>query len=168
VRAPFSPQDARAKGQMINECAALSTAEWLVIMDADIVLGPQTFQRIDTASAGAHFIAPDGRKMLDRETTGKILAGTINPAAQWDELLAGPGEYRRREAMDMPIGFLQCVRRDCFTSVRYEEFGHFEGADWRFARNIRDRFGPEVWLEGLPVLHLDHGGSQWYGAQRHL
>lgn len=168
VRAPFSPQDARAKGQMINECASMSTAEWLVIMDADIVLGPQTFGRIEAASAGAHFIAPDGRKMLDRATTGRILAGTIDPSRQWEELLAGPGEYRRREAMDMPIGFLQCVRRDCFEAVRYEEFGHFEGADWRFAKNIRDRFGPEVWLDGLPVLHLDHGGSQWYGAQRHL
>jgi hypothetical protein len=119
------------------------------------------------ARAKGHFMAPDGRKMLDPESTARILLGRCDPAREWEALLAGPGEWRRREADGMPIGFCQAVRRDCFEAVRYEEHGHFEGADWRFARAVRERFGPETWLEGLPALHLDHGASNWYGAPRH-
>ncbi len=168
LRAPFSNRDMRAKGRMINESVKLAAGEWIVLMDADIVLLPETFSRIDSASHGAHFIAPDGRKMLDREATGKLLLGLLSPIHDRDVLLDGPGEYRRREAGDVPIGFLQCVAKRCFERVQYEELGHFEGADWRFAHAIRDTYGPETWLEGLPVLHLDHGGSRWYGTQKHF
>lgn len=168
VRAPFAARDARAKGRMINESVKLATGEWVVLMDADIVLLPETFSAIDAASANTSFIAPDGRKMLDRETTGKLLLGLLSPSHDRDALLAGPGEYRRREAGEVPIGFMQCVKRECFETVQYEELGHFEGADWRFGQAIRTEFGGETWLEDLPVLHLDHGGSQWYGTQKHF
>jgi hypothetical protein len=167
LRSPFSEDDAKQKGMLINETAALAAGEWLVLLDADTVLAPDAFARVEAVEAGAHFIAPDGRKMLDRETTAKILLGEIDPAAHWQALLDGPGEWRRREAASVPIGFCQFVRKRCFDAVRYEEHGHFEGADWRFAQAIRERFGPETWLDGLPALHLDHGASNWYGAKRH-
>jgi hypothetical protein len=167
VRSPFTEADARAKGRLINESARLARGEWIVLLDADTVLLPHTFAAFERHAAASHFMAPDGRKMLDPESTARILLGRCDPAREWEALLAGPGEWRRREADGMPIGFCQAVRRDCFEAVRYEEHGHFEGADWRFARAVRERFGPETWLEGLPALHLDHGASNWYGAPRH-
>jgi len=83
-------------------------------------------------------------------------------------LLEDAGEYRFREAEGIPLGYCQCVRRECFDTVRYEEMNHFEGADWKFGQDIRDAFGQETRLSGLPVLHLDHGSSNWYGASQHL
>ena len=67
----------------------------------------------------------------------------------------------------MPIGFCQCVRTDCLKAVPYEEHEHFEGADWAFTAAIRNRYGQEHWLTGMPAAHMDHGGSQWYGTLRH-
>jgi hypothetical protein len=31
---------------------------------------------------------------------------------------------------------------------------------------MREKFGVERRLSGHPVLHLEHGGSKWYGAKR--
>lgn len=168
IRSPFAESDFRAKGRLINETARLARGAWLVLLDADTVLLPQTFAAFERHAERSHFMAPDGRKMLDPAATARILLGLCDPAGAWEELLAGPGEWRRREADGMPIGFCQAVRRDCFDAVRYEEHGHFEGADWRFARAVRERFGSETWLEGIPALHLDHGSSNWYGATRHF
>ena len=33
---------------------------------------------------------------------------------------------------------------------------------------LRENLGPEHRLSGVPVLQLDHGGSQWYGTRTHL
>lgn len=167
VRSPFSEADAKSKGMLINESVKLAVGEWVVLLDSDIVLLPETFAQFEAHADGAHFMAPDGRKMLDPATTAHILLGLIDPAAEAAHLLSGPGEWRRREAGDVPIGFCQAVRRACFERVQYEEHGHFEGADWRFAQAIRDAYGPETWLEGLPAFHLDHGASNWYGTKRH-
>jgi glycosyltransferase involved in cell wall biosynthesis len=166
VRAPFTAKDALSKGFLINESARLAQGEWVAIMDSDIVLPPNMFSIIEQRGGEAHFIAPDGRKMLDRETTAKILLGLVNPSEHWEALMDGPSEWRKREADGLPIGFFQCVRKSCFEKVQYEELHHFEGADWRFAKAIQEEFGAETWLEGVPVLHLDHGGSHWYGTQK--
>lgn len=167
LRSPFSEADAKSKGKLINESVRLAVGDWVVLLDSDIVLLPETFARFESVEAGAHFMAPDGRKMLDPETTAKILLGLIDPSAEAKQLLEGPGEWRRREANNVPIGFCQAVRRRCFDTVQYEEHGHFEGADWRFAQAVRDAYGPETWLDGLPAFHLDHGASNWYGTKRH-
>ena len=76
------------------------------------------------------------------------------------ELLDGHGEFRHREADGVPIGFCQAVRTSCLDKVQYAELDHFEGADWAFGYYMRKEFGQEVRLSGVPVLHLDHGGSQ--------
>jgi hypothetical protein len=68
----------------------------------------------------------------------------------------------------MPCGFFQCVQRSHFEKVHYEELPHFEGADWRFAKNIQDTFGNAMILEDTIVLHLDHSGSRWFGTDRHM
>jgi hypothetical protein len=167
VRAPFPERNMKSKGFNINECVRLAAGEWVVLLDADILMRPDMFQRVEEVESGAHFIAPDGRKMLTPELTAKVLLGEYDWWNRWDEVLKGEGEFRYREAMGMPIGFWQAVRRSCFDTVQYEELEHFEGADWRFGDAIRESFGPEVRLEGVPVLHLDHGGSQWYGVDRH-
>lgn len=169
VRVPFSEADATAKGFMINEGVRSASGEWVAVMDSDVCLHPETFARADahTKDNRVHFIAPDGRLMLDWRVTGQVLLGEKTPWDNWEELAAAAVEYRQREARGVPVGFLQIVRRACFDRVQYPEHDHFEGADMKFAEDIIARFGKEVRLEGLPVLHLDHGGSHWYGALRH-
>jgi hypothetical protein len=166
VRAPFAEGDARAKGFLINETLDVASGEWVVLLDSDILIHPRTFARIEEVADAARFIYPDGRKMLTPAETARVLLGEIKPWQDWDRLFDGPGEFRRFEADGVPIGFFQCVRRSCMDEVPYLEMDHFEGADWYFGYNIREHFGEEKRLTGLPVLHLDHGGSQWYGTQK--
>jgi glycosyltransferase involved in cell wall biosynthesis len=152
---------------MINEAARMARGEWVILMDADILLPPRALSRIQTLGPEVQFTAPDGRKMLDPDTTARILMGEFRPWESWDALVEAPVEYRYREAHGVPIGFFQAVRRSCFDKVQYVEFNHFEGSDFFFGNDIIEEFGPVHRLDGMPVLHMDHGGSQWYGTPRH-
>ena len=167
VRVPFDESRQSIKGFQINEAARLASGEWIVLLDADIILPPDFFARLGAVDVDACFVAPDGRKMLVPETTGKILLGEVQPWEQWDDLVAGPGEWRRRESEGLPVGFCQCVRAHCLREVPYAEIHGYEYADMKFAKDVVTRYGPVTWLEGVPVLHLDHGGSQWYGTHKH-
>ena len=60
------------------------------------------------------------------------------------------------------------MRTECLEEIPYEELDHFEGADWRFGVAVRQKYGREKRLSGIPVMHLDHGGSQWYGTKKHM
>lgn len=167
VRSPFTEEAAHSKGFMINESVGLAAGEWIMLLDADVILPSNMFKKIEAVADDSTFIAPEGRKMLPPDVTAKILLGETDPRRAWNELLNGPGEMRADEAGDVPIGFCQCVRKNCFQKVKYDEHTHFEGADWRFAVDIRKQFGKEKRLDGVIVLHLDHGGSQWYGTEKH-
>jgi hypothetical protein len=167
IRAPFHEREQHAKGFLINRCVDMATGEWVVLLDADTLVPPDFLQRLD-AMGDTPFVAPDGRKMLDREATARILLGLTNPAESWGVLRDGPGEWRQTESQGAAVGYCQCVRRTCFERVRYPEYRHFEGADYTFALDMEAAFGPVRRLEGMPVLHLDHGFSQWYGTQKHF
>jgi hypothetical protein len=167
VRAPFRERKTNAKGYMINEAVRMAAGEWVCLMDADILLAPDMFARIDEAAQDSDFIAPDGRVMLTEETTAQILLGERKPWVDWDALVEGAGEYRYREAIGVPVGFLQVFRKTFMDDVKYAELDHFEGADMWFGMELQKRYGKETRLMGRPVLHLDHGGSQWYGTQKH-
>lgn len=164
VRSPFPARNVRSKGLLINESARMASGEWTVLLDADIIVPPDLFARLAEVPDEVAFVAPEGRKLLTPETTARILLGEINPHAEWDSLFKGPGEYRLRETFGVPIGYCQCVRTTCFETVQYEEHEHFEGADYRFAADMEKHFGKAQRLDGVSVLHLDHGGSQWYGT----
>lgn len=168
LRSPFTARQANAKGFMINESLRLASGEWILLLDSDILLPPDMFAQVDAVDGNSVFIAPDGRKMLDRETTARILLGDIEPWRAWQTLLDGPGEYRQRESEGLPIGFCQIIKASCFEKVAYKEHEHYEGADFDFALAMRKHFGTETRMQGVPVLHLDHGGSQWYGARKQL
>lgn len=167
VRAPFSSEDAAAKGFLINESVNMASGEWIILLDADILLPPTWFVAMEHVPENVCFVIPDGRKMLTPDITARILLGLIHPWLEWDSLINTAAEYRRAEVDGTPIGYCQCVRKHCFEQVRYEEMQHFEGADWRFGKDMRERFGKELRLSGIPVLHLDHGGSHWYGSTTH-
>ncbi len=168
VRAPFSPDNVRSKGFMINECVRIASGDWIILLDADVIVPPDFFADVDRHADHTHFIAPDGRKMLSPETTARILLGQVRPWECFDELAEAAPEYRFREASRIPIGFCQCVRRDVIERHPYHELDHFEGSDWIFGKSVVVYEGPETRLEGKVVLHLDHAGSQWYGAPKQL
>lgn len=167
VRLPMPPGCVKAKGFMINEAARLASGKWTALMDADIIAPPDLLSRIEALGPQAFHVAPEGRKMLDPRATAAILTGEIRPWECHDQLVAGPGELRVRESDGTPIGFFQCVRREILQRVRYHELDHFESSDWHFGRDVTWKYGFETRLQGVYVLHLDHGGSQWYGAFRH-
>lgn len=167
LRSPFPPERAFSKGFMINESATMASGEWIALMDADIVLHPDMFAAVEREGHDTHFVFPDGRKMLTRETTARVLLGEIEPWNDWQALMDTPGEHRRGEAKGIPIGFFQCVRVHAFREVKYQEVEHFEWADMQFGIDMRAKFGLEKRLS-LPVAHLDHGGSRWYGTQQHF
>jgi hypothetical protein len=167
VRCPFTEHNINSKGRILNTALAMASGAWVTIIDADIVMPPVFFQRLDALGDDALFAAPMGRKMLTPEATARVLLGESAPWRDWDAVLAGPGEDRfgdRREGGEIPVGFCQCVRKTCLDTVRYNEYDHFEGADWEFGRDMIEVFGPCRWLD-VPVLHLDHGGSQWFGTR---
>lgn len=168
IRSPFTPRHLNAKGFMLNESLQLARGEWIVLLDSDILLAPGLLANVRACAGQGMFIAPDGRKMLDRETTARILLGEIEPWHVWENLISGPGEFRYRESEGVPIGFCQIFRRACLEKVRYAEYGNYEGADFEFAKALRETYGKEIRLEGMPVMHLDHGGSQWYGVRKQL
>jgi hypothetical protein len=169
VRCPYAREHASSKGFMINEAANMVRGEWTMLLDSDTLIAPNMFAEIEKRSGGdAMFYAPDGRKMLCRETTHKILLGEISPWEQWGDLLGDAGEYRYREAKSVPIGYCQVVKTSCLREIPYTELDHFEGADMWFGMQVMAKYGKEERLSGLPVLHLDHGGSQWYGTTKHF
>lgn len=167
VHATFPVQNARSKGYVLNQCMAMATGEWIILLDADTLLPPGMFTELDRLGHEPQFVFPQGRVMLTPETTARILLGELEPWSAWDELLATAPEIRENEAKGAPIGYCQCFRRTCLEHVRYPEYEHFQGADFEFAMALRKHYGVERRLS-FPVLHMDHSGSQWFGAERHF
>jgi hypothetical protein len=168
IRSPFPEKYMRSKGFLINESAKLIHGEWLMLLDSDTLLAPDYFSKIEALSDKADFIAPDGRRLLPPNLTGAILMGELKPWEEWDRLLDGDGEFRHRETMGIPVGFCQCFRAKYLEKFPYLEVDHFETADMQFGMEMLKEIGEEHRISGRPVLHLDHGGSQWYGAQKHM
>lgn len=167
IRSSFSESHIHSKGFMINESLHATSGEWIVMMDSDIILPPDLFEKIDAVESGTHFIAPDGRKMLTPEMTGRILLGEVRPWEEFDAIDEATTDYWYREGDSIPCGFFQCVRRGIIQKIAYHELDHFEASDWIFARDVVNVFGQETRLEGVAVLHMDHGGRQWYGTAKH-
>lgn len=168
IRSPFAEKHVTAKGLLINESFKAATGEWIMLLDSDTLLPPDYFARIDAVSDTEQFIAPDGRRLLSPETTAKILLGEIEPWNEWESLVSDGGEFRHRETRGIPVGFCQCFRAEYLRKHPYLEMDHFEIADMHFSMDVLKDIGEEHRLSGAPVLHLDHGGSQWYGTKKHL
>lgn len=167
VHVTFPMQNIRSKGYVLNRCMDMASGEWLLLLDADTLLPPYMFAALEQVERGQSFIFPRGRSMLDPETTAKILLGEIKPWEAWDDLLQAAPAPCQDEALGVPIGYSQCFRRKFLDKVRYPEYEHFQGADYEFAVALRKHVGHEYRLD-FPVLHLDHEGSQWFGAERHF
>ncbi len=168
VRSPLPERFVKAKGVAINQAIDIARGRWHLLLDADTLLPSDFLSRVRALGDAPSFVGPDRRKMLPADVTAAILMGEVNPWESWESLLDGPGELRVREGGHLPVGYCQCVRATCTERVRYKELDHFEGADWDFITEIEQTCGPGELLEGLAVLHLDHGGSQWYGASQHF
>ncbi len=169
LQSPFPEECAHAKGFMINRSVPMASGDWVILLDSDIVVSPDMCAQLASVPSAACLAAPIGRKMIPPEQTAKILLGEIRPWSDWDSVITGPGENRfgdKREGGEIPVGFCQCVKKACFDEIKYNEYEHFEGADWEFAHALVQKHGACVWLAS-PVLHLDHGGSQWFGTRTH-
>lgn len=168
VRSPFPPNKQKSKGFMLNLCMDMAAGEWIVLLDSDIMLPPDFMAKLLALPDTARFAAPDGRRMLSPTQTAQILLGECRPWEDYETLAESDTEYRHHESDGIPPGFCQCVRKEVIKTLRYPEFDHFEGADWWFAKEVKEQFGPLARFEAMKVLHLDHGGSQWYGAGKQM
>ena len=168
VRSPFPKDRLHAKGLMINESFKLASGDWIVLLDADILLPPDFFTRLNTVADSERFIAPDGRRLLTPETTASILLGETKPWDEWNTLVNDSGEFRHRETQGIPVGFCQCFKAEYLEKHPYIELEHFETADMEFGKYLLKECGEEYRLSGVPVLHLDHNGSQWYGTRKQM
>jgi hypothetical protein len=166
VRCTFTERHARSRGLMVNEALRMASGQWVTLFDSDIVVPGDFYARLDAVPEGTRFVAPDGRKMLPPDITAQILLGERRPWEEFQAFLDGPGELWHREAQGVPVGFCQIVRREILQELPYAMVDHFEGSDWDFSQRVMARYGKEHRLEGCYVLHLDHGGSQWYGARK--
>lgn len=157
---------AHAKGFALNECLARAIGPLTVLIDSDILLPPDFLTESVTASRGHAFIAPAGRAMLGPDETARILMGVLAPWEHFDELREGAPDFRVEENPEqVPIGYCQVFPTETGRTVRYPEYDHFQGADYEFGAALRERLGVPFRLP-LPVLHLDHGTRQWFGAQK--
>jgi len=157
---------AHAKGFALNECLARAAAPLTVLIDSDILLPSDFLSEAVAASNGHAFIAPAGGAMLGQDETARILMGVRAPWEHFDELREGAPEFRVEENPEqVPIGYCQVFPTETARSVRYPEYDHFQGADYEFGAALRERLGVPFRLP-LPVLHLDHGTRQWFGAQK--
>lgn len=167
VHATFPRQNLRSKGYVLNQCMGMASGTRVLLLDADTLLPPTLFAALERLGDGHPFIFPKGRAMLGPELTAKVLQGDVRPWESWDSLVQSADEVRENEALGVPIGYFQCFGRECLEKVHYPEYEHFQGADYEFALGLRDYYGKEYRLD-FPVLHLDHAGSQWLGAERHF
>lgn len=155
-----------AKGFALNECLQCLKAPLTVLIDSDILLPPDFLAAAIVAAREHGFIAPAGRAMLDADATARILLGETRPWDCFDELRAAAPEYRVDEnPQGVPIGYCQVFRSEAVSDLRLAEYDHFQGADFEFGAALAARYGGAHRLE-LPVLHLDHGTRQWFGAQK--
>ncbi len=166
VRCTFTERHARSRGLMVNEAVRMASGHWVTLFDSDIVVPPDFFARLDAVPEGTMFVAPDGRKMLPPKVTAQILLGERRPVDNFQSFLDGPGELWHQEAGGVPVGFCQIVPRSVLQELPYAMADHFEGSDWDFSQRVLAKYGKEYRLSGCYVLHLDHGGSQWYGVRK--
>ena len=167
VGVPFDATHMTHKGFMINQAVNHATGRRVLITDADIIMPPDLLHRLESEYRDHHFVAVEGRKMLDAKTTAELLMGLRDPVTDFNYLRdRAPGEKRIGEAKNTPIGYFQCVLRTHLRTVTYGEHSHFEGADMQFSLDIRQAFGHETVMKDTLVLHQDHAGSRWYGTQR--
>jgi len=167
IHATFPRQNLRSKGFVLNQCMRMASGSRILLLDADTLLPPTLFAMLERVVGEHSFIFPKGRAMLGPELTAKLLQGDVRPWECWEALVASADEVRENEALGVPIGYFQCFGRECLEKVRYPEYEHFQGADYEFALGLRNYYGKEYRLD-FPVLHLDHAGSQWLGAERHF
>lgn len=166
VRCTFTERHARSRGLMVNEAVRMSSGKWVTLFDSDIVVPPDFYARLDAVPEETRFVAPDGRKMLPPDITAQILLGERRPWDDFQSFLDGPGELWHQEAGGVPVGFCQIVHRELLEEFPYAMADHFEGSDWDFSQRVLGKYGKEHRLSGCYVLHLDHGGSQWYGVRK--
>ena len=164
IHATFPRQNLRSKGFVLNQCMRMASGSRILLLDADTLLPPTLFAMLERSSANTPYLS-----QRPRHTEARIdgSSGRWRPWECWEALVASADEVRENEALGVPIGYFQCFGRECLEKVRYPEYEHFQGADYEFALGLRNYYGKEYRLD-FPVLHLDHAGSQWLGAERHF
>jgi hypothetical protein len=166
VRVSFAEGMAKSKGFCINACLRAASAPLIALLDSDILLPPDFLARAVAASAAHGFIAPAGRALLDPTTTARILLGELRPWEGFEALADAAPAFRAEEnPQGVPLGYCQVFRAEALHHLRYAEYDHFQSADFEFGEALTKHFGGAHRLADR-VLHLDHEGRQWYGAQK--
>ncbi|HNS02250.1 MAG TPA: glycosyltransferase [Anaerolineae bacterium] len=156
----------RNKGALINRALTVSSGQWVWLTDADCLFAPESaelvLQQVGDSRQTLFF---GQRRHLSTAATQALLAGRLDPVADFAALAAGPGP---RPDDNAPWGYTQIAHRSLFSRLRYSErVNHFARSDDMFVEECK-RHGLELrQIPGLFCLHLDHPFA-WYGAESFL
>jgi glycosyltransferase involved in cell wall biosynthesis len=168
VRVDVPESRRRNRGWMIARAFECSRGRTVMVADCDIVLPPEFVLRMSSESEQLpRNVLGVYRNLLSPRTTAGILAGMIDPVAQFDELIEE--DCQEKDGHRGVIGYCQVVRRSVMEKTGYpEEFDHIATSDVEFVKRLFEQQGvtPHL-ISSVRVLHLWHPRN-WEGTEEYL
>lgn len=167
VEAKVEHAHARNRGLLVQRAFEASSGKVVIGMDCDVVL-PRMFLKGILKSLKDHPNAMVGvdRRFLSPLTTDRILAGELDPLAEFETLARE--DHAEDKGYKGVLGYCQAVPRSAWERVGYPtEFNETAKSDVAFADRLK-KHGIAPWFEkDLCVLHLHHP-RDWAGTNGFL
>lgn len=166
---PISPEFKVNRGYCINKAFFASKGDVVIVMDGDILLPPDTLQKIYWHVAlNNDKIVGIRRIFLHEQTTKKVLEYEIDRPLDFLKL-SGEENCSKDESHVGVLGYFQALSRSAFRSAGYpEEFNRVNQSDIAFVERLTKYCGvvPQFLAE-LYGLHLWHP-RDWGGTKEQL
>jgi len=165
VRVDVPESMRRNRGWMIARAFECSRGATVMAADCDIVV-PPFFVRAMTVASRENPARALGvyRNLLSPETTARIVAGLVDPVANFDELALE--DNQEPDGHRGILGYCQVVPRQVMEKTGYpEEFDSIATSDVRFLERLEKEQGVRpAFVPGMRVLHLWHPRN-WEGTE---
>ena len=165
VHLPLQHRYHRNRGYCISRAFQASSGKIIVSTDCDIVFEPSMLSKLETLSkANPNMVFGIRRAFVDRKTTEEILAGRINPIAEFSRLSQSESDGEPRSELGV-LGYCQVLQRDAFARAGYpEELHQVNQSDIVFLERLQKHAGVlSRYRHDLCVLHLWHPRN-WSGT----
>jgi glycosyltransferase involved in cell wall biosynthesis len=168
VRVDVPETKRRNRGWMIARAFECSRGATVMAADCDIVV-PLFFVRTMLAASNERprNVLGAYRNLLSPETTARIVAGLIDPVAEFERLVLE--DHEEKAGFRGVLGYCQVVPRAAMEKTGYpEEFDHIASSDVQFVKRLEQEQGiTPSFVAGMRVLHLWHPRN-WEGTELFL